>query len=210
MAAASAAKASAEAALAGAKDNLEVLKAQQTEAARVRGELVTAEEKAERDLSFTEIRAPFDGVVGNKAVELGQYAQPGTRLLALVPLSSAYVDANFKETQLESIRPGQKVDLAVDSYGGRVIPGVVASIAPASGAAVLAAAARQRDRQFHQGRAARRRAHRGGAAKRSKTERCGRACRSSPPCTRATKACRSRRCSARSGFGASAGERREP
>ena len=49
-------------------------------------------------------------------------------------LSSAYVDANFKETQLESIRPGQKVDLAVDSFGGRVIPGVVASIAPASGA----------------------------------------------------------------------------
>ncbi len=132
--AANAAKASAEAALAGARDNLDVLKAQQTEAARARGELVTAEEKAERDLSFTEIRAPFDGVVGNKAVEVGQYALPGTRLLALVPLSSAYVDANFKETQLDSIRPGQKVDLAVDSYGGRVIAGVVASIAPASGA----------------------------------------------------------------------------
>lgn len=134
MTAASAAKASAEAAFAGAKDNLEVLKAQQIEAVRVRGELVTSEEKVERDLSFTEIRAPFDGVVGNKAVELGQYALPGTRLLALVPLSSAYVDANFKETQLDSIRPGQKVDLSVDSYGGRVIAGVVASIAPASGA----------------------------------------------------------------------------
>jgi membrane fusion protein (multidrug efflux system) len=131
---ANAAKASAEAALSGAKDNLDVLKAQQTEAVRVRGELATAEEKAERDLSFTEIRAPFDGVVGNKAVEVGQYALPGTRLLALVPLTSAYVDANFKETQLDSIRPGQKVDLAVDSYGGRVIPGVVVSIAPASGA----------------------------------------------------------------------------
>jgi len=131
---ANAAKASAEAALSGAKDNLDVLKAQQTEAARVRGELVNAEEKAERDLSFTEIRAPFDGVVGNKAVEVGQYALPGTRLLALVPLTSAYVDANFKETQLDSIHPGQKVDIAVDSYGGRVIPGVVASIAPASGA----------------------------------------------------------------------------
>jgi membrane fusion protein (multidrug efflux system) len=113
---------------------LDVLKAQQTEAVRVRGELVTAGEKTERDLSFTEIRAPFDGVVGNKAVEPGQYALPGTRLLALVPLTSAYVDANFKETQLDSIRPGQKVDLAVDSFGGRVIPGVVASIAPASGA----------------------------------------------------------------------------
>jgi membrane fusion protein (multidrug efflux system) len=131
---ANAARASAEAALSGAKDNLDVLKAQQTEAVRVRGELATAEEKAERDLSFTEIRAPFDGVVGNKAVEVGQYAQPGTRLLALIPLTSAYVDANFKETQLDSIHPGQKVDIAVDSYGGRVISGVVASIAPASGA----------------------------------------------------------------------------
>ena len=131
---ANAARASAEAALAGAKDNLDVLKAQQTEAVRVRGELATAEEKAERDLSFTEIRAPFDGVVGNKAVEVGQYAQPGTRLLSLIPLTSAYVDANFKETQLDSIHPGQKVDIAVDSYGGRVISGVVASIAPASGA----------------------------------------------------------------------------
>jgi membrane fusion protein (multidrug efflux system) len=134
LTAAHAGKVSTEAALAGAKANLDVLKAQQTEAMRVRDELVTAEQRAERDLSFTQIHAPFDGVVGNKAVEVGQYAQPGTRLLALVPLQAAYVDANFKETQLDSIRPGQKVDLAVDSYGGRVVPGVVASIAPASGA----------------------------------------------------------------------------
>jgi len=134
MTAANAAKAAAEATLAGANSNVEVLKAQQTEAVRIRRELVTSEEKAERDLSFTEIRAPFDGVVGNRAVELGQYAQPGTRLLALVASGSAFVDANFKETQLDSIRPGQKVDLSVDSYGGRVVPGVVTSIAPASGA----------------------------------------------------------------------------
>ena len=134
LSAANAGKASAEAALAGAKANLDVLKAQQTEAIQVRGELVTAEKKAERDLSFTQIRAPFDGVVGNKAVAVGLYAQPGTRLLAIVPLSAAYVDANFKETQLDLIRPGQKVDLSVDSYGGRVVPGVVTSIAPGSGA----------------------------------------------------------------------------
>jgi membrane fusion protein, multidrug efflux system len=132
--AAGAAKASAEAALAGARANLDVLKAQQNEAIRTRGELLSALDKAQRDLSFTEIRAPFDGVVGNRAVQPGQYAMTGTRLMALVPLTSAYVDANFKETQLDTIRPGQKVDLAVDSYGGRVVPGVVASIAPASGA----------------------------------------------------------------------------
>ena len=80
LAGSKASQASAEAALAGAKANLDVLKAQRVEAERMRAELVTAEQKAERDLSFTEIRAPFDGVVGNKAVEIGQYAQPGMRL----------------------------------------------------------------------------------------------------------------------------------
>ena len=100
----------------------------------MRGELVTAEAKAERDLSFTEIRAPFDGVVGNKAAVVGQFAMPGTRLLAVVPLQSAYVDANFKETQLDAIRPGEKVDIAVDSFDGRVVPGIVESVSPASGA----------------------------------------------------------------------------
>ena len=72
-------------------------------------------------------------MVGNKAAALGEYVQPGTRLLALVPLANAFVDANFKETQLASIRPGQKVDIAVDALDGRVIEGVVTSVAPASG-----------------------------------------------------------------------------
>jgi membrane fusion protein (multidrug efflux system) len=132
--AAEAAQASAEATFAGAKSNFDVLQAQKVEAERVRAELVTARDKAERDLSFTQIRAPFDGVVGNKAVELGQYVQPGVRLLALVSMNNLYVDANFKETQLASIRPGQKVDVSVDALGGKVIPGVVTSISPASGA----------------------------------------------------------------------------
>jgi membrane fusion protein (multidrug efflux system) len=117
----------------GARANLDVLAAQKTEAERTRGELETALAKAERDLGFTTIVAPFDGVVGNRAAQLGEYVQPGTRLLALVPLTSAYVDANFKETQLASIHPGQKVDVAVDSLDGRVIEGVVTSVAPASG-----------------------------------------------------------------------------
>jgi len=129
-----AAQASAEAALQGARSNLDVMQAQRLEAQRVRVELANAEQKAERDLSFTEIRAPFDGVVGNKAVELGQFEQPGARLMALIALDSAYVDANFKETQLGDIRPGQRVDVAVDALGGRVVAGVVKSVAPASGA----------------------------------------------------------------------------
>ena len=126
--------ASAKASLIGARTNLDVMQAQLVEAQRARAELATAEQKAERDLSFTDIRAPFDGVVGNKAVEIGQYTQPGIRLLALVPLDSAYVDANFKETQLGDIRPGQRVDVAVDALGGRTLAGSVVSLAPASGA----------------------------------------------------------------------------
>jgi membrane fusion protein, multidrug efflux system len=133
LAAATATAAGAEAAQNGAKANLDVLAAQKVEAERTRGELETSLAKAERDLSFTTILAPFDGVVGNRAAQPGEYVQPGTRLLALVPLSSAYVDANFKETQLASIRPGQKVDVAVDSLDGRVVEGVVTSVAPASG-----------------------------------------------------------------------------
>jgi membrane fusion protein (multidrug efflux system) len=136
-AAASAAKAtslSAAAALEGARANLDVLKAQRDEATRQRAELVTALDKAKRDLSFTRVVAPFDGVVGNKAAEVGNFVQPGTRLMALVPLNASYVDANFKETQLADIKPGQKVDVAIDALGDKVIEGVVSSISPASGA----------------------------------------------------------------------------
>ncbi len=125
--------ATADAAIQGAKANLDVLSAQKLEAERGHDELQTSLAKAERDLSFTTIVAPFDGVVGNRAAQFGEYVQPGTRLIALVPLTSTYVDANFKETQLGSIHPGQKVDVAVDSLDGRVVQGTVASLAPASG-----------------------------------------------------------------------------
>ncbi len=131
--AAKASVASTAAAVEGAKANLDVLKAQRDEATRQRAELVTALDKANRDLSFTRVVAPFDGVVGNKAAELGNLVQPGTRLMALVPLNASYVDANFKETQLADIKPGQQVDVAIDALDGKVVQGVVSSISPASG-----------------------------------------------------------------------------
>ncbi|MBK9081672.1 MAG: HlyD family secretion protein [Rhizobiales bacterium] len=131
---AAAATQAAGAALAAAQQGLAVLEAQQIEARRARAELETAKARAERDMSFTTIVAPFDGVVGNKAVQPGQYVQPGARLLALVPLDTVFVEANFKETQLARIRPGQKVEIEVDALPGRAIAGEVASIAPASGA----------------------------------------------------------------------------
>jgi membrane fusion protein, multidrug efflux system len=134
LAAAKASEASANAALDGAKANLDVLKAQKDEAARTRSELVTALAMAERNLSFTRVLAPFDGTVGNKAAQVGNFVQAGTRLMALVPLDASYVDANFKETQLAGIKPGQKVDVAIDALDGKVVEGVVSSISPASGA----------------------------------------------------------------------------
>ncbi|MEK0081532.1 HlyD family secretion protein [Benzoatithermus flavus] len=124
---------SAEAALAAERANVDVLAAQKMEAERVAGELRTAVAKAERDLSFTVIRAPIDGIVGNRAIEVGAFVQPGTRLAALVPLDSIHVDANFKETQIEGIAPGQKVRISVDAFPDRDVPGTVESIAPASG-----------------------------------------------------------------------------
>ena len=115
-----------------------------------------------------------------------------------MPLSSAYVDANFKETQLDSHPARARRSTSPSTrYGGRVIRGRRRLDRAGFGRAVLAAAAGQRDGQFHQGRAARRRAHRGRAGSARRRRRCGRACPSSPPCIPATKACRSRRCSAR-------------
>lgn len=124
---------SAEAELDAERANVEVLRAQQAEAERLATEERTRVAMAERDLSFTIVRAPVDGVVGNKAVQVGSYLEPGTRLAALVPLASVHVDANFKETQLGEIRPGQTVRLEVDAYPGREFEGTVESVAPASG-----------------------------------------------------------------------------
>jgi membrane fusion protein (multidrug efflux system) len=113
---------------------MDVLRAQQTEAESQRRELDTALRRAERDLDFTVIRAPFDGTVGNRAAQPGQYVQPGTRLMALVPLDGVYIQANFKETQFATLRPGQDVELHVDAYPGQVIHGHLTSVAPATGA----------------------------------------------------------------------------
>ncbi|WP_311275001.1 HlyD family secretion protein [Methylobacterium sp. WCS2018Hpa-22] len=123
----------AEANLAMMKANVEVLRAQGREAEGLAAELKTAEDRADRDLAFTVIHAPFDGVVGNKAVEAGAYVAPGSRIAALVPLESVRVDANFKETQVERMHAGQQVHIAVDAYPGRDIVGEVESLSPASG-----------------------------------------------------------------------------
>jgi membrane fusion protein (multidrug efflux system) len=124
---------SARAAIDAATANVEVSKAQQEEARHTLAEFETMLAKAERDLRFTVIRAPFDGVVGNRAIQVGGYVQSGARLISLVPLDGVYIDANFKETQLARIRPGAHVAIALDALPDAVIDGTVESIAPASG-----------------------------------------------------------------------------
>jgi membrane fusion protein (multidrug efflux system) len=124
----------AKAAIDSAAANVEVLKGQKQEAISTLAELKTALAKAERDLSFTVIRAPIDGVVGNRAVQTGDYVQTGQRLASLVPIEDVYVTANFKETQVARLRPGQTVSIAVDALPEHAIEGVVESFSPASGA----------------------------------------------------------------------------
>jgi membrane fusion protein, multidrug efflux system len=125
---------SAQAALDSAIASVDVLQAQKKEAARSLDELKTALAKAQRDLSFTEIRAPVDGVVANRAAQVGDFVQTGQRIAALVPLSNVFIDANFKETQLAHMRPGQPVSITVDALPDEKFAGVVASVSPASGA----------------------------------------------------------------------------
>ena len=124
----------ARAAINSAAANVDVLKGQQQEAISTLNELKTALAKAERDLSFTVIRAPLDGVIGNRAVQTGDYVQTGQRLASLVPLAEVYVTANFKETQLAQLKPGQPVLIAIDALPEHRINGTVESFSPASGA----------------------------------------------------------------------------
>jgi membrane fusion protein, multidrug efflux system len=124
---------SAQAAYDAARDNVDVTKAQQTEARAQLAELETARAKAQRDLDFTSVRAPVDGTFSNRLVSTGDYIVVGQRLGNVVPLDDVFIDANFKETQLRRIRPGQPVTIAVDAYGHRKFAGIVDSISPAAG-----------------------------------------------------------------------------
>src|SRR5437868_5586315 len=123
----------AQAAYDAARDNVEVTKAQQAEARAQLAELQTALAKAERDLDFTSVRAPVDGTFSNRLVNTGDFIQAGQRLGNVVPLNDVFIDANFKETQLKRIRPGQPVTISVDAYGHRKFAGLLESISPAAG-----------------------------------------------------------------------------
>jgi membrane fusion protein (multidrug efflux system) len=124
---------SARAAVDTAQSNVEVAKAQQAEASAQLMELQTTLAKAGRDLDFTSVRAPVDGTFSNRLVNTGDFVAVGQRLGNVVPLDDVFIDANFKETQLKRIRPGQPVTISVDAYGHRKFAGTVESISPAAG-----------------------------------------------------------------------------
>jgi membrane fusion protein (multidrug efflux system) len=92
-------------------------------------------EAAELNRGYTHIVAPSDGVVTKKSAEEGNMVQPGQPMMAIVALDDIWVSANFKETQLEHVRPGQHVSLKVDTYPGRVFTGQVHSMMAGTGAA---------------------------------------------------------------------------
>jgi membrane fusion protein (multidrug efflux system) len=123
----------AQAAYDAARDSVEVNKAQQNEARAQLAELQTSLAKAQRDLDFTEVRAPVDGIFSNRLVSVGDFIQAGQRLGNVVPLDDVYIDANFKETQLRRLKPGQPVSISLDADTSREIQGTVESLSPAAG-----------------------------------------------------------------------------
>ena len=88
---------------------------------------------AKLKLGYTKIVAPFDGVVGERQVQPGDYVNIGSNLINVVPLPNVYVIANYKETQLTRVKPGQSVDITVDSFPDEKLKGHVERISPASG-----------------------------------------------------------------------------
>ncbi|MCM2475788.1 HlyD family secretion protein [Rhizobium sp. CG5] len=122
-----------DASISSAKANIELLRAQRAEAESSVRSLELSRQKAQRDFDFTVLKAPYDGVVGNLAVQTGDLVSVGKRLAALVPVQDLYIDANFKETQIAHLVPGSKVKIHVDAFEDEPLIGTVTSIAPASG-----------------------------------------------------------------------------
>lgn len=130
---ANAQKSAADAALANARAQRALVDARLKEAQGIAAELTVSIDRAKRDLEMTTITAPFDGVVAAKSVQLGDYITPGKRVLSLVPVDRVFVDANFKETQVSEVKPGQKVTIKVDAFPDRSFEGVVTGLSAGTG-----------------------------------------------------------------------------
>jgi membrane fusion protein (multidrug efflux system) len=125
---------SAEASLDAARRQLDVLEAERAAAeAAVKADEARVEQ-ARLNLSYTRIRAPIDGMVGERSVQLGNYVGPGSTLMTVVPLDQVYIEANYLEVDLRHVRGGQPVTIHLDAYDID-LKGTVDSVPPASGAA---------------------------------------------------------------------------
>jgi len=122
-----------QAALVSAQRQIDVLQSQHATAEAKLERMSAVHDQAQLNLGYTTITAPIDGTIGSRMLRVGQYVQAGTELMAVVPLQSVYVVANYKETQLTRVVSGQQVEVQVDSFPGIVLHGHVDSIAPASG-----------------------------------------------------------------------------
>jgi len=122
------------AALTAAQRQVVVIESQIQQAQAGLEQAIAERELARLNLSYTELRSPVDGMVGNRSAQIGAYATAGSQLLSIVPARGLWIDANFKESQLARIRPGFPVLVEVDSIPGRKFRGQVVSVAPATGA----------------------------------------------------------------------------
>ena len=124
----------ARAALRAAERQLDVIDTQKLQVRAALAQAVAERDLASLTLGYTELRAPMDAIVGDRSARTGAYATIGAQLLALVPAHGLWVDANFKESQLAHMHPGQKVRITADVLPGESFSGRVASLAPATGA----------------------------------------------------------------------------
>ena len=117
------------------QQRIAVLATQREAAVAAVAQARAARDLAQIDLDNTVVHAPVGGVIGNRQVRIGRLVAPGAPLLDIVPVKDVWVVANFKETQIEHIRPGQRVRITVDGYPNETIEGLVDSFAPGSGSA---------------------------------------------------------------------------
>jgi len=129
------------ASLLGARANVKVAERQletlrsQISQARAQLEVAKASSNTARlNLDDTIIRASINGRIGDKTAQVGQFVQPGTRLMSVVPVQDIYLVANYKETQVRRMKVGQKATVKVDALGDEEIPGIIDSFAPGTGA----------------------------------------------------------------------------
>lgn len=124
----------ARATLAAAQRQLEVIAAQKQQVHAELDAAIAERDLARLNLSYTELRAPMDGIVGNRSAQVGAYATVGSQLISLVPVRGLWIDANFKENQLSRMHAGSPATVEIDLLGEKKFHGHVVSIAPATGA----------------------------------------------------------------------------